>query len=92
MTTTMPLSEGTRIGPNEIVGQLGAGGTGEVYRATDTKLDRDVAIKTLPATLAQEPYRPARFDREAELLATPNHANIGATYGPDELERLVPSN
>ena len=82
----MPLSEGTRIGPYEIVGQIGAGGMGEVYRATDTKLGRDVAIKTLPGTLAQDPDRLARFEREAKLLATLNHANIGAIYGLDEHE------
>jgi len=80
----MALSPGTQIGPYRIVDQIGAGGMGEVYRATDTKLGRSVAIKTLPSALAQEPDRLARFEREAKLLATLNHAHIGAIYGLDE--------
>jgi eukaryotic-like serine/threonine-protein kinase len=60
---------GSRLGPYEITGAIGAGGMGEVYRATDTKLGRDVAIKVLPAELAQDPERLARFEREAKLLA-----------------------
>jgi serine/threonine protein kinase len=64
-----------------ITATLGAGGMGEVYRATDTKLGRDVAIKLLPAELAQDPERLARFEREAKLLASLNHPNIAHVYG-----------
>jgi predicted Ser/Thr protein kinase len=78
------LSEGTRLGPFEISGQLGAGGMGEVYRARDTKLGREVAIKTLPASLAGDADRLARFEREARLLAALNHANIASVYNLDE--------
>jgi len=77
----MSLTPGTRLGPYEIVGALGAGGMGEVYRATDTKLKRDVAIKVLPASLVSDPDRLARFQREAEVLAALNHPNIAAIYG-----------
>ena len=68
----MPLAAGTRIGPHEIVGPLGAGGMGEVYRATDTRLKRQVAIKILPSEVAADSMRLARFQREAELLAALN--------------------
>ena len=71
----MTLAPGARLGPYQVVGPLGAGGMGEVYRATDTKLNRAVAIKVLPAAFAAEPERLARFEREAKLLA--------------EVERLV---
>ena len=64
----MSLTPGTRVGPYEITAPLGAGGMGEVYRATDTKLKREVAIKVLPAALASDPDRLARFQREAEVL------------------------
>src|SRR5438034_6128489 len=77
----MPLSAGTRLGPHEILGPLGAGGMGEVYRATDTKLKRQVAIKILPASVAADPDRLARFRREAEVLASLNHPNISHVYG-----------
>jgi len=80
----MTLSTGTRIGVYEVVGLLGAGGMGEVYRAHDTRLGRDVAIKLLPASLAADPDRLARFEREARLLATLNHPNIAAIYGVEE--------
>jgi eukaryotic-like serine/threonine-protein kinase len=80
------LSAGTRLGAYEITGLLGAGGMGEVYRATDKKLGREVAIKTLPGTLAADPDRLARFEREAKLLAALNHAHIAAVYGLDEHE------
>ena len=80
----MPLERGTRLGPYEIESVLGAGGMGEVYRARDTKLKRDVAIKVLPAGFARDPDRIARFQREAEVLATLNHPNIGAVYGFEE--------
>lgn len=67
-----------------IVSKLGAGGMGEVYRATDTKLGRDVAIKILPPDVAEDPARMARFEREAQLLASLNHPNIAAIYGIEE--------
>jgi serine/threonine protein kinase len=65
----MPLSAGDRLGPYEILAPLGAGGMGEVYRARDSKLNRDVAIKVLPAVLAGDVQYMARFEREAQLLA-----------------------
>ena len=77
----MPLSVGTRVGSYEIVSPLGAGGMGEVYRARDTRLKRDVAIKVLPEQFAADPDRLARFQREAELLASLNHPGIAAVYG-----------
>src|SRR6202047_5553631 len=80
----MSLAAGTRLGPYEILAQIGAGGMGEVYRARDTKLDRDVAIKVLPAALAQHPDRLARFEREAKVLAALNHPNIAAIYGLED--------
>jgi eukaryotic-like serine/threonine-protein kinase len=82
----MALAAGTRLGAYEITGSLGAGGMGEVYRATDTKLAREVAIKTLPSALAKDTERLARFEREAKLLAALNHAHIAAIYGLDEHE------
>jgi eukaryotic-like serine/threonine-protein kinase len=80
----MPLPTGARIGPYEITGALGAGGMGEVYRARDTKLNRDVAIKVLPQAFAQDADRLARFTREAQTLASLNHPNIAAIYGIEE--------
>src|SRR6185503_14996122 len=80
----MTLSTGTRIGVYEVVAPLGAGGMGEVYRAHDTRLGRDVAIKLLPAALAADPDRLARLEREARLLATLNHPNIAAIYGVED--------
>ena len=77
----MPLTPGTRLGSYEIVAPLGAGGMGEVYRARDTQLKRDVAIKVLPAAFSTDSDRLARFQREAELLATLNHPHIAAIYG-----------
>jgi eukaryotic-like serine/threonine-protein kinase len=77
----MQLSSGARLGPYEIVGQIGAGGMGEVYRARDTALRREVALKVLPPLFAADPDRRARFAREAQLLATLNHPNIAAIYG-----------
>ena len=80
----MTLTSGMRIGAYEIAGSLGAGGMGEVYRATDTKLGREVAIKVLPAALSQDPDRLARFDREARTLATLNHPNIAIIHGVED--------
>jgi serine/threonine protein kinase/Tol biopolymer transport system component len=80
----MPLSAGDRLGPYEIVAPIGAGGMGEVYRAKDTKLGREVAIKVLPAAFAQHPERLARFEREAKVLASLNHPNIAQIYGLEE--------
>ena len=77
----MSLTPGTRIGPYEVAGSLGAGGMGEVYRATDPNLKRQVAIKVLPAALAGDAERLARFQREAEVLAALNHPHIAAIYG-----------
>jgi serine/threonine protein kinase len=80
----VPLERGTRLGPYEIESVLGAGGMGEVYRARDTKLKREVAIKVLPSAFARDPDRIARLQREAEVLATLNHPNIAAVYGFEE--------
>jgi len=80
----MALSANTRIGSYEILAPVGAGGMGEVYKAKDTKLDRDVAIKVLPAALANDPERLARFEREAKVLASLNHPNIAQIYGLEE--------
>jgi len=80
----MPLASGTRLGHHEILSSLGAGGMGEVYRAADTRLKRQVAIKILPSDLAHDPARLARFQREAEVLASLNHPHIAAIYGLEE--------
>src|SRR5262245_1743009 len=77
----MPLAPGARLGPYEITSLIGAGGMGEVYRARDSKLGREVAIKVLPAALANDPDYLARFQREAHALASLNHPNIAAIYG-----------
>ena len=80
----MALIPGTRLGVYDVSAQIGAGGMGEVYRARDTKLGRDVAIKVLPDSLASDPERLARFEREALVLAALNHPNIAAIYGLEE--------
>jgi len=85
----MSLAPGTRIGPFEIGALLGAGGMGEVYRARDTRLKRDVALKILPERVAGDPERLARFKREAQVLATLNHPHIGAIYGLEEGEHTI---
>jgi|SRR5579859_4902754 len=77
----MPLAQRDMIGPYEIVDLLGTGGMGEVYRAHDTNLSRDVAIKVLPAALAQDPDRLARFEREAKVLAAMDHPKIVIIHG-----------
>ena len=78
------LASGLRVGPYEVIAPLGAGAMGEVYRARDTKLNREVALKVLPELFALDPDRLARFTREAQLLATLNHPNIAAIYGLEE--------
>ena len=85
----MPLGVGDRLGPYEILAPIGAGGMGEVYRARDTKLDREVAIKVLPTALAQDPERLARFEREAKVLAALNHPNIAQIYGIEDRALII---
>ena len=80
----MPLAPGTQLGPYEIIGPLGVGGMGEVYRARDSKLGREVALKVLPAAFAADTERMARFRREAQVLASLNHPNIAAVYGLED--------
>src|SRR5215813_7862858 len=80
----MSIRPGDRLGPYEIISPLGAGVMGEVYRAHDTKLGRDVALKVLPDSLASDPERLARFEREAHLLATLNHPHIAHIYGVED--------
>ena len=75
---------GTRLGPYEITGKLGEGGMGEVYRATDTKLKREVAIKVLPEAFTQDAERLARFEREAQVLAQLHHPHIASIFGLEE--------
>jgi Tol biopolymer transport system component/tRNA A-37 threonylcarbamoyl transferase component Bud32 len=84
------LSAGTRVGPYEIVSWLGAGSMGEVYRARDTKLDREVALKTLPEELARQPERLARLRQEARILASLNHPGIATLHGLEESDSGVP--
>ena len=84
----MALSTGFRLGAYEILAKLGEGGMGEVYRARDTRLKRDVAIKVLPDGFARDPDRLSRFEREAELLATLNHPNVAAIYGFEEADSV----
>jgi serine/threonine protein kinase len=80
----MALTSGTRLGPYEILAAIGAGGMGEVYRARDAKLGRDVALKVLPEAFARDAERLARFQREAKVLASLNHANIASIYGLED--------
>ena len=82
----MPLNAGDRVGAYDVIGQIGAGGMGIVYRAHDTQLDRDVALKVLPEAFTADPDRLARFEREAKVLASLNHPNIGSIYGLEEAE------
>src|SRR5512134_3910921 len=81
----MQLAPGTRLGPHEVISPLGAGGMGEVFRARDTRLGRDVAVKALPEAFAQDSERLARFEREARLLASLSHPNIAAIHGLEEV-------
>ena len=80
----MALARGTRLGTFEVVGAIGTGGMGEVYRAHDAKLGRDVALKVLPEAFSSDPERMGRFEREAKVLASLNHTNIAAIYGFEE--------
>ena len=80
----MALIPGTRIGVYEVTAQIGEGGMGQVFRATDTKLKRQVAIKILPPSLSADRDQLARFQREAEVLASLNHPNIAAIHGIEE--------
>ncbi len=80
----MALTVGDRVGSYSVTAKIGEGGMGEVYRACDTKLDRDVALKVLPEAFTSDPDRVARFEREARVLASLNHPNIGAIYGFEE--------
>ena len=80
----MPLTAGARVGSFEVIAPIGRGGMGEVYRARDARLHRDVALKTLPPGFEQDRERLARFEREARLLAALNHPNIAAIYGLEE--------
>jgi serine/threonine protein kinase len=97
----MALSSGSNLGPYQILAPLGRGGMGEVYRARDNKLGRDVAIKVLPEDHARDADRLARFQREAQVLASLNHPNVGAIYDLENLKvspvlaakrRLIESN
>jgi serine/threonine protein kinase len=84
----MTLAAGTHLGAYEVLAPIGAGGMGEVYRARDTRLKREVALKVLPAGFSQDPDRLARFQREAELLATLNHPNIAHIHGLEETDGI----
>jgi eukaryotic-like serine/threonine-protein kinase len=84
----MSLSAGAHLGPYEILAPLGAGGMGEVYRARDIRLGRDVAVKVPPEGFARDPAGTSRFDREARLLAAINHPAIAAIYDPEDLDSL----
>src|SRR5579864_2841001 len=86
---SLALTPGTRLGPYEITHAIGAGGMGEVYRATDSNLKRSVAIKALPGSVAGDVDRLARFQREAEVLAALNHPNIAAIYGLEKTPDLT---
>ncbi len=83
------ITPGTRLGPYQIVDALGAGGMGEVYRATDTNQKRQVALKVLPASVADDAQRLARFQREAEVLAALNHPHIAAIYGLERADGIT---
>ena len=84
----MSLAKGTRLGPYQIADQLGAGGMGEVYRATDTRLDRTVAIKVLPEHLASDPQRRERFEREARAVSSLNHPHICVLHDVGEQDGI----
>src|SRR6187455_2369639 len=85
----MSLTPGTRLGPYEVTARIGVGGMGEVYRATDTNLKRQVAIKVLPASVAGDAERLARFQREAEVLAALNHPSIAHIHGLEKSDGSI---
>ena len=85
----MSLATGARIAPYETLSALGAGGMGEVYRARDSKLGRDVALKVLPEAFASDPDRVPRFHREAQVLAALNHPNIAAIHGFEDSGSII---
>ena len=80
----MPIAPGSRLGVYEVLAPLGAGAMGEVWRARDTRLSREVALKVLPESLSRDHERLQRFEREAQVLASLNHPNIAAIYGVEE--------
>ena len=82
----MSLSIGSRLGSYDVIAKIDEGGMGEVYRARDTTLDHDVALKVLPHAFTEDPDRLARFEREAKVLASLNHPNIGHIYGLEQAE------
>src|SRR4029453_18810896 len=84
----MALAPGTRLGPYKVTAQIGMGGMGEVWCATDTNLGRQVAIKILPDAFAHDPERLARFEREAKTLASLNHPNIAQIYGLEKTDSV----
>ena len=84
----MPLTVGSRLGHYEVTALIGEGGMGQVYQATDTKLNRQVALKILPEAFATDPDRLARFQREAQVLASLNHPNIAAIHGLEESDGI----
>ena len=86
----MALTAGVRLGPYEVGSPLGAGGMGEVYRAKDTKLGREVALKILPASFTNDPERVARFRREAQVLASLNHPHVAQIHGLEEANSTQP--
>ena len=87
----MALTPGTRLGVYDITAQIGEGGMGQVYRATDTKLKRQVAIKILPPAVAADAERLVRFQREAEVLASLNHPNVAGIYGLEKSVQRPPA-
>src|SRR6185503_8737130 len=84
------LASGTRVGPYDVISWLGTGGMGEVYRARDTALGREVALKTLPEELAGQPERLARLKQEARILASLNHSGIATVHGLEQSDGGVP--
>ena len=87
LSLAMSLTVGSRLGHYDVTALIGEGGMGQVYQATDTKLNRQVALKILPEAFATDPDRLARFQREAQVLASLNHPNIAAIYGLEESGR-----